>query len=410
MGHKEKYIVGLDVGSTKVCTLIAAVRESGLEPVGLGIAESKGLKRGAVVNLEAAVDSVKKSVGEAEAMARCEVDTVYVGLAGPHIRSFNSRGVTSIPTRTREINSDDVRRVIETARAVALSPDREIIHIVPQEFTVDDQTGIGDPQGMVGTRLEVNVHIVTSSTTAAQNIITAVNRSGLLVGDTVLEPIAVGQAILTEDEKELGCVLVDIGGGKTNVAIYHRGAVRHTVVVPLGGELFTNDIAVGLRTTIPDAERLKREHGCAVSSMVQSEEVFEIAGMGSRQQRTIAQSVLTEIVQPRAEEIVHLVRNEIRNAGYERQAGAGVVLVGGGAMLRGFVELAEDILDMPVRIGTPTGFSQSLLENMPQLMGAEFATVTGLVLYGERRRKTHDFHENSNSGLKKFVAKFRSFL
>jgi cell division protein FtsA len=410
MGRKEKHIVGLDIGSTKVCTLIAAARESGLEPIGVGVADSKGLKKGAVVNLESTVESIKKSVGEAEAMARCEVETVYVGLAGPHVKSFNSRGVTPIPTRTREINSDDVRRVIETARAVALSPDREIIHILPQEFTVDDQTGIGDPLGMIGTRLEVNVHIVTSSTTAAQNTITAVNRSGLLVGDTVLEPIAVGEAILTEDEKELGCVLVDIGGGKTNLAIYHRGAVRHSVVVPLGGELFTNDIAVGLRTSIPEAERLKREQGCALSSMAQTEEVFEVAGVGSRHPRAIAQTVLTDIIQPRAEEIVHLVRNEIRNSGYERQTGAGVVLVGGGAMLRGLVELAEEILDLPVRIGTSSGFSESLLEKMPQLMGPEFTTVTGLVLYGDRRRKTHDFHETSNSGFKKFVAKFRSFL
>jgi cell division protein FtsA len=410
MGRKEKYIVGLDIGSTKVCTLIAAARENGLEPIGLGIAESKGIKKGAVVNLEATVEAIKKSVSEAEAMAQCEVETVYVGLAGPHIKSFNSRGVTSIPTRTREIDSEDVRRVIETARAVALSPDREIIHILPQEFMVDDQYGIGDPLGMIGTRLEVNVHIVTSSTTAAQNIITAVNRSGHLVADTVLEPIAVGEAILSEDEKELGSVLVDIGGGKTNVAIYHHGAVRHTVVVPLGGELFTNDIAVGLRTTIPEAERLKREQGCSVSSMAQSDAVFEFVGMGQRQPRAIAQTVLTDIIQPRAEEIVHLVRNEIRNSGYERQAGAGVVLTGGGSMLRGFVELAEDILDLPVRIGTSTGFTESPLENMPQLMAPEFATATGLVLYGERRRKTHDFHETSNSGLKKFVAKFRSFL
>lgn len=410
MGRKEKHIVGLDIGSTKVCTLIAVARDSGLEPIGMGSAETKGLKKGAVVNLEATVESIKKSVSEAEAMAHCEVETVFVGLAGPHIKSFNSRGVAPIPTRMREINSDDVRRVIETARAVALSPDREIIHILPQEFTVDDQVGIGDPLGMVGTRLEVNVHIVTSSTTAAQNIVTAVNRSGLLVGDTVLEPIAVGEAILTDDEKELGCVLVDIGGGKTNVAIYHRGAIRHTVVVPLGGELFTNDIAVGLRTSIPEAERLKREQGCALSSLAKSEEVFEVSGIGSRQPRAIAQTLLTDIIQPRAEEIVHLVRNEIRNAGYERQAGAGVVLVGGGALLRGLMELAEEILDLPVRIGTSSGFSSSLLERMPQLMGPEFATVTGLVLYGERRRKTHDFHESSNSGLKKFVAKFRSFL
>ena len=402
------------MGSTKVCTLIAAVRESGLEPVGLGVTESKGLKRGAVVNIEAAVESIKKSVAEAEDMARCEIDTVYVGIAGPHIRSFNSRGVTSIPTRTREINSEDVRRVIETARAITLSPDREIIHIVPQEFTVDDQYGIGDPLGMVGTRLEVNVHIVTSSTTAAQNIITAVNRSGLLVGDTVLEPIAVGEAILTDDDKELGSVLVDIGGGKTNVAIYHHGAVRHSVVVPLGGELFTNDIAVGLRTTIPEAERLKREQGCAISSMAQTEEVFEIAGMGSRQPRTISQTVLTDIIQPRAEEIVNLVRNEIQGAGFEQQVGAGVVVTGGGAMLRGFIELAEDILDMPVRRGQPVhpagNGTRSLAPALPQLAEPEFATVAGLVLYGDRRRKTHDFHENSSTGLKKFVAKFRSFL
>ena len=410
MGRKEKYIVGLDIGSTKVCTLIAVLRESGLEPVGCGIAESKGLKKGAVINIESTVESIKKSVVEAEVMAGCEIDTVFVGLAGPHIKSFNSRGVTSIPTRTREINSDDVRRVIETARAVALSPDREIIHIIPQEFMVDDQYGIGDPLGMFGTRLEVNVHIVTSSTTAAQNIITAVNRSGLLVGDTVLEPIAVGEAILTEDEKELGSVLVDIGGGKTNIAIYHHGAVRHTAVVPLGGELFTSDIAVGLRTTIPESERLKREQGCAISSMAQAEQVFEVSGIGTRQPRVIAQTVLTDIIQPRAEEIVHLVRNEIRQAGYERQAGAGVVLTGGGSMLRGFVELVEDILDLPVRIGTSAGFAEPLLEKNPQLMGPEFATVTGLVLYGERRRKTHDFHDHADSGLKKFVAKFRSFL
>ena len=407
MGRREKIVVGLDVGSTKVCTLIA---DSQLNPIGVGVAESKGIKKGAIVNLEAAVDAIKKSVSEAEDMAGCDVETVYVGLAGAHIKSFNSLGVTSIPARSREINTDDVRRVIETARAVALSPDREIIHILPQEFTVDDQHGIGDPLGMFGTRLEVNVHIVTSSTTAAQNTVTAVNRSGHFVGDTVLEPIAVGEAILGEDEKELGCVLVDIGGGKTNIAIYNHGAVRHTVVVPLGGELFTSDIAVGLRTSIPEAERLKREQGYALSSMADGDAVFEVTGLGSHQPRAIAQQVLSDIIQPRAEEIAHFVRNEIRASGYERQAGAGVVLTGGGAMLRGFTELIEGVLDMPVRIGTAGGFGEKLLEKMPHLMGPEFATAAGLVLYGDRRRKTHDFHESSNSGLKKFVMKFRSFL
>ena len=376
----------------------------------MGNADSKGIKKGSIVNIEAAVDSIKKSVREAEDMAGCEVETVYVGLAGGYIKSFNSLGVTSIPTRSREINTDDVRRVIETARAVALAPDREIIHILPQEFTVDDQHGIADPLGMFGTRLEVNVHIVTSSTTAAQNTVTAVNRSGHLVGDTVLEPIAVGEAILGEDEKELGCVLVDIGGGKTNIAIYHRGAVRHTVVVPVGAELFTSDIAVGLRTSIPEAERLKRDQGCALSSMAASDSVFEVTGLGSHQPRAIAQQVLSDIIQPRAEEIAHFVRNEIRNAGFEKQAVAGVVLTGGGAMLRAFPELIEGVLDMPVRIGTTSGFGDKLLEKMPRLMGPEFATAAGLVLYGERRWKTQDFHESSNSGFKKLVTKFRSFL
>jgi cell division protein FtsA len=409
MGRREKIIVGLDVGSSKVCTLIAAVHDSRLEPVGIGVVESKGLKRGAVINLEETVQSIKKSVGEAEAMAKLEVETVFVGLAGPHIKSFNSQGITPIGMRAREINSEDVGRVIETARAVALAPDREIIHILPQEFTVDDQQGIGDPLGMIGTRLEVNVHIVTSSTTAAQNIVTAVNRSGLLVGDTVLEPIAVAEAVLTEDEKELGAVLVDIGGGKTNVAIYHHGAVRHTVVVPIGGDHFTNDIAVGLRTTIPEAERLKREQGCAIASLADTESVFEVAGVGARHPRAIAQQVLSDILQPRAEEIIHFVRTEIRNAGYERQAGAGVILTGGGATLKGFAELAEDILDLPVRVGNPVGFPEALLGRMPQLGRPEFATVSGLVLYGERRRKTHDFHD-SNSGFRKLLLRMRALI
>jgi cell division protein FtsA len=410
MGRRERNIVGLDIGSSRVCTLIAAVRESGLEPIGLGVAESKGLKKGSVVNLEATVDSIKKSVAEAEAMANCEIEQVYVGLAGPHIKSFNSKGAIPISSRSREITSDDVGRVIETARAVALAPDREIIHILPQEFMVDDQQGIGDPLGMVGTRLEVNVHIVTSSTTAAQNIITAVNRSGLLVGDTVLEPIAIAQAVLSEDEKELGTVLVDIGGGKTNIAIYHHGAVRHTVVVPIGGEYFTNDIAVGLRTPIPEAERLKREQGCAISSMADDQLVFEVVGVGSRQPRPIAQQVLSDILQPRAEEIINFVRNEIRNAGYERQAGAGVVLTGGGAMLKGLPELAEDILDLPVRIGISTGLAAPRVEHVSGLQGPEFATVVGLVLYGDRRRKTHDFHESSESGFRKLMSKLRTFI
>ena len=401
MGRREKTIVGLDIGSTKVCTLIAAARNGGMETIGFGQAESRGLKKGVVVNLEATVESIKKSVAEAEMMAGTEVDRVFVGLAGPHIRSFNSKGAIPIATHSREINREDVRRVIETARAVALAPDREIIHILPQEFVVDDQDGIGDPLGMVGTRLEVNVHIVTSSVTAAQNIVTAVNRSGLEVADTVLEPIAGGEATLSEDEKELGCVLLDIGGGKTNLAVYHHGAVRHTVVLPIGSDHFTNDIAVGLRTPIPEAERLKREFGCALSSMADENMTFDFAGVGSRKTRTIGQRVLSDVLQPRAEEIIHFVRDEIRGAGYERQAGAGVVLTGGGAVLRGIPELVEEFLDLPVRLGVTQGFSDA------RFVEPEYATVVGLVVFGDRRRRTHEFHEYSGSPFKRMVSKLR---
>lgn len=404
MGRRDKVTVGLDIGSTKICTLIAAAGDDELDPIGFSKVDSKGLKKGVVVNLEATVEAIKRSVGEAELMAGVEVDEVFVGLAGPHIRSSNSRGAIPISTHAREITREDVRRVIETARAVALAPDREIIHIIPQEFVVDDQGGIGDPLGMMGTRLEVNVHIVTSSVTAAQNIVTAVNRSGIEVADTVLEPIAAGEATLSNDERELGCVLLDLGGGKSNIAIYHHGAVRHTVVLPIGSDHFTNDIAVGLRTPIPEAERLKREFGCVMSAMADDDSTFEFAGVGSRNSRLIGQRVLSDVLQPRAEEIIHFVRDEIRGAGYERQSGAGVVLTGGGAVLKGIPELVEELLDLPVRLGIPEGFADD------RFADPEYATVVGLVVFGERRRKTHEFHEHSGSAFKRMVSRLRSLI
>jgi cell division protein FtsA len=404
MGRRDKVTVGLDIGSTKICTLIAAARSGDLDPIGFSRVDSKGLKKGVVVNLEATVEAIRKSISEAEIMAGVEVNDVYVGLSGPHIRSSNSKGAIPISNQSREINREDVRRVIETARAVALAPDREIIHIIPQEFVVDDQDGIGDPLGMVGTRLEVNVHIVTSSVTAAQNIVTAVNRSGLEVADTVLEPIAAGEATLSDDERELGCVLVDIGGGKTNVAIYHHGAVRHTVVLPIGSDHFTNDIAVGLRTPIPEAERLKREFGCVMSSMADDDLTVEFSGVGKRQSRVIGQRVLSDVLQPRAEEIIHFVRDEIRGAGYERQSGAGVVLTGGGAVLKGLPELVEELLDLPVRLGAPEGFADDRFSE------PGYATVVGLVAFGERRRKTHEFHEHSESAFKRMVSRLKSLV
>ncbi len=404
MGRRDKTIVGLDIGSTKICTLIAAAHNGGMESVGFGKVDSKGLKKGVVVNLEATVEAIKRSVHEAELMAGSEVDEVFVGLAGPHIRSFNSKGAVPISKQSREITREDVRRVIETARAIALAPDREIIHIIPQEFVVDDQDGIGDPLGMVGTRLEVNVHIVTSSVTAAQNIVTAVNRSGLEVADTVLEPIAGGDAVLSDDEKELGCVLIDIGGGKTSLAVYYHGAVRHTVVLPIGSDHFTIDIAVGLRTPIPEAERLKKEFGCVLASMADEESAIELAGVGSRQMRTISPRLLSDVLQPRAEEIIHFVRDEIRGAGYERQAGAGAVLTGGGSLLRGVSELTEELLDLPVRLGLPEGLADARFGD------PEYATVVGLVAYGQKRRKTYEFHEHSGSAFKRMMSRLRGFL
>ncbi len=404
MGRRDKTIVGLDIGSTKICTLIASAHNGGMESAGFGKVDSKGLKKGVVVNLEATVEAIKRSVHEAEIMAGSEVDRVFVGLAGPHIRSFNSKGAIPISKQSREITREDVRRVIETARAIALAPDREIIHIIPQEFVVDDQDGIGDPLGMVGTRLEVNVHIVTSSVTAAQNIVTAVNRSGLEVADTVLEPIAGGEAVLSDDERELGCVLIDIGGGKTSVAVYHHGAVRHTVVLPIGSDHFTSDIAVGLRTPIPEAERLKKEFGCVLASMADDELVIELTGVGSRPARAISPRLLSDVLQPRAEEIVHFVRDEIRGAGYERQAGAGAVMTGGGSLLRGIAELTEDLLDLPVRLGLPEGLTDSSFGD------PEYATVVGLVAYGQRRRKTYEFHEHSGSAFKRMMSRLRGFI
>jgi cell division protein FtsA len=404
MGRRDKTIVGLDIGSTKICTLIAAAHNGGMECVGFGKVDSKGLKKGVVVNLEATVEAIKRSVHEAEMMAGSEVDRVFVGLAGPHIRSFNSKGAIPISKQSREITREDVRRVIETARAVALAPDREIIHIIPQEFVVDDHDGIGDPLGMVGIRLEVNVHIVTSSVTAAQNIVTAVNRSGLEVADTVLEPIAGGDAVLSDDEKELGCILIDIGGGKTSVAVYHHGAVRHTVVLPIGSDHFTSDIAVGLRTPIPEAERLKKEFGCVLASMADDEVTIELTGVGSRQTRAISPRLLSDVLQPRAEEIIHFVRDEIRGAGYERQAGAGAVLTGGGSLLRGIAELTEELLDLPVRLGLPEGFTDA------RFADPEYATVVGLVAYGQKRRKTYEFHEYSGSAFKRMMSRLRGFL
>jgi len=383
MARRERYLVGLDVGTSHVCAVVGESLDDGsLDIVGIGVAESRGIKRGVVVNLEAAVESIKKAIEEAELMAGVEIDSVHLALSGPHVKGFNSRGVIAVAGKNREITRDDVRRAIEAAKAVSLPAGREILHVLPQDFVVDEQDGIGAPIGMTGARLEVNVHIVTGAVSSTQNIIACVNRAGVAVVDTIIEQLAAAEAVLTPDEKELGVALVDIGGGTADLAIFERGSLWHTAVVAVGGDHFTSDIAVGLRTPIPDAEKLKRKSGCALSAMVAEEETIEVASVGGRKPRLMARRILSEILQPRAEEIFHLVWDEIRRAGYEKALNSGIVLTGGGSILEGMPEIAEQIFDLPIRRGCPLevgGLADHV--NSPA-----FATPVGLVLYAHRNR------------------------
>jgi cell division protein FtsA len=373
----------LDVGTSKVCAIVGEALDNGsIDVVGIGVAESRGIRRGVIVNLEAAVESIKKAIEEAELMAGVEIDAVHLSMAGPHIKGFNSRGVIAVAGKSREITRDDVRRAIEAAKAVSLPAGREILHVLPQDFVVDEQDGIGAPIGMTGARLEVNVHIVTSSSTATQNIVSCVNRAGVGVIDTVIEQIAAAEAVLTPDEKELGVALVDIGGGTTDIAIYERGSLWHTAVIGVGGDHFTSDIAVGLRMPIPDAEKLKRKCGCALSAMVDEDETMDVASVGGRRSRVMARRILSEILQPRAEEIFHLVWDEIRRAGYEKALNSGIVLTGGGAILEGMPEIAEQIFDLPIRRGAPMGIG-GLADHVSS---PAFATPVGLVVYGQRNQ------------------------
>ena len=383
MSRRERYLVGLDVGTSTVCAVVGESLDDGtLDIVGIGVAESRGIKRGVVVNLEAAVESIKKAVEEAELMAGVEIDSVYLALSGPHVKGFNSRGVVAVAGKNREISRDDVRRAIEAAQAVALPSGREVRHLLPQDFVVDEQDGIGAPVGMTGARLEVNVHVVTAATSSVQNIVACVNRAGVAVVDTVIEQLAAAEAVLAQDEKELGVALVDIGGGTADLAIFERGSLWHTAVVAVGGEHFTNDIAVGLRTPIPDAEKLKRKSGCALSSMVDEDDTIDVASVGGRKPRLMSRRILSEILQPRAEEIFHLLWDEIRRAGYEKSLNSGIVLTGGGSILEGMPEIAEQIFDLPVRRGCPVDVG-GLADHVNTPV---FATPVGLVLYAHRNR------------------------
>ena len=384
MAKREKYLIGLDIGSTKTCALIAEIDEEQVKFLALGAAESKGLRKGLIVNLDSTVSSIRRAVEEAEGVANVPVESAVIGVAGSHVRGVNSRGGVTLGQRGRDIEREDVRRAIDAARNITLPEDREVLHVLPHEFLVDAQEGIRDPIGMLGQRLEANVHLVTSSVAATQNLVTAANRAGILISDTVLEPLASAESCLTQDERELGCCLLDIGGGTTELIVYGGGVVRHTGAVPVGGDHFTNDLAVGLRTPIPDAERIKRHHGCASAALLREDGAIEIASVGDRPPRTIFSRMLTDIIEPRAQEFLALIRDDLQRAGLDRQIPAGFILAGGGAKLYGLIELAEQYFHLPVRIAEPKG-----LADLPeQVAQPEYATVVGLVMYGAKARRS----------------------
>jgi cell division protein FtsA len=374
-------IVGLDIGTTKMCAVVGELHPDGIEIVGIGSHPSEGLRKGVVVNIEKTVDSIKEAIQEAETMAGCEITSVYAGIAGGHIKGFNSHGVIAL--KDREVTKKDIERVIEAASAVAIPMDREVIHVLTQEFIVDDQDGITDPLGMSGVRLEAKIHIVTGAVTSAQNIIKCANRAGLDVCDIVLESLASSEAVLTEEERNLGVALLDFGGGTTDLAVFSRGTIKHTSVLPLGGDNLTYDISIGLRTPKNEAEKIKIKYGCALSSAIGKDETIEVPGVGGRKPRAMSRQILGEILEPRVEEILTLIYNELVRAGYENMINSGVVITGGSAELPGVPEIAEQIFNVPSRVGHPQGI-KGLVEVVNKPM---YATAVGLVLYGAKSIK-----------------------
>lgn len=373
----DNVLVGLDLGTTKVCAIVGEVKDGGqVDIIGIGISPSHGLKKGVVVNIDSTVESIKKAVHEAELMAGVEINSVYVGISGGHIKGINSRGVAAI--KNREVGSADVARAIDGARAVNIPMDQQILHVLPQEFIIDDQDGIKEPLGMSGTRLDVKVHIITGAVTAIQNIVKSCSRAGLTVDDLVLQPLASSRAVLTPEEQELGVVVVDIGGGTTDVAFFLEGSLWHTEVLPIGGNHLTNDIAIGLRTPASEAEKIKIKYGCALASLVKHEETLDVPSVGGRPPRLLSRQILCEIIEPRVEELLGMVQQRLKKTGFEDMFASGVVLTGGTALMEGVQDAAERYLGLPIRRGTPRNIGGLMdVVNSPI-----YATGVGLVIYG----------------------------
>jgi cell division protein FtsA len=389
MAKREEIIVGLDIGTTKVACLVGEITDEGIDIIGVGTQPCSGLKKGVVVNIDSTVAAIAKAVEEAEHMAGVEITQVYAGIAGSHIKAFHSEGVVAI--RDREVRPGDIERVIEAAKAVSIPQDREILHVVPREFSIDQQDGIKEPLGMAGVRLEARVHIVTAASASAQNIIKCCTRCSLEVQDLVLEPYATAESVLHADEKELGVALLDIGGGTSDLVVFSEGALVHTIVLPIGGHQLTNDIAVGLRTPMTEAERLKHRHGCAMTSLISEDEMIEVPSVGGRPPRVMPRTVLSDILQPRVDEIFSLVRDELERCGLAETLASGMVVTGGSTILQGLPELAEEILGMPVRRGVPQGVGG--LSDV--VKSPIYATAVGLVLYGARKQDGLQLSQNS---------------
>nr|HID59903.1 cell division protein FtsA [Desulfobacterales bacterium] len=400
----EELIVGLDIGTTKICAVVGEVTANGIDIVGVGSHPSIGLRKGVVVNIESTVNSIKKAIEEAEIMAGCEITSVYAGIAGGHIKGFNSQGIIAV--KGGEVTQHDIKRVIDAAQAIAIPTDREVIHTIPQEFIVDDQEGIQDPLGMHGVRLEVKVHIVTGAVTSAHNIIKCANRAGLDVCDIVLESLASGEAVLTQEEKDLGVALIDFGGGTTDLAIFNDKGIKHTSVLALGGNNLTNDIAVGLRTPRGEAEKIKIKYGTCLSRTIKKEETIEIPGVGGRRPRTLPRQILGEILEPRVEEIFTLVNREIYRADMEDMINSGVVITGGSSLLEGVIDIAESIFNLPTRMGKPSGIGGLVdIVNSPM-----YATGVGLVLYGAHAKPKRKFRIRDSNIFDRVMARMQKWF
>ena len=403
--EQKNLIVGLDVGTAKVVAIVAELQaDGGLKVIGLGQHLSRGLKKGVVVNIDSTVQAIQRALEEAELMADCKIANVFTGIAGSHVRSLNSHGMVKI--KDAEVTQADVDRVVETARAIALPSDQQILHILTQEFIIDGQEDVREPIGMSGMKLEVRVHIVTGAVSAAQNIVKCVKRCGLEVSDLVLQPLASSVAVLTEDEKELGVCLVDIGGGTTDIAVFKQGAIRHTAVVPIAGDQITNDVAVAFRTPTASAEEIKIKHGCALRQLADPREIVEVPGVEGREPRQLSVQTLAEVIEPRVIELYEFVQNELRRSGMEEMIASGIVITGGSSLMKGMVELGEEIFHMPLRLGLPrhVGGLSEVVSN------PRYATGVGLVLMGKQQFERHMQGQLQSNSFERVWARMKSWF